>query len=70
MSYKVTAPLVIVRNADGVGGDGYFYDGAVIPDGFNDERCKELVEIGMLETVSGSDSGASAKPAAKTSKPS
>ena len=70
MSYKVTAPLVIVRNADGVGGDGYFYQDAVIPDGFNDERCKELAEDGMLEKASESDaySGAPAKPVAKSAK--
>lgn len=49
MSYKVTCPLVIVPNADGVNGDGYFYKDAVIPAGFNDERCKVLVKDGMLE---------------------
>lgn len=54
MSYEVTSPLVIVRNADGEGGDGYFYEGATIPSGYNDERCDELVEDGMLEEVDGS----------------
>lgn len=56
MSYKVTAPLVIVQNDDGVGGDGYFYQDAVIPDGFNDERCDQLVKDGMLEKAK-ADSG-------------
>jgi hypothetical protein len=49
MPYKVTSPLVIVPNADGKSSDGYFYENAVIPDGFNDERCEELVKDGMLE---------------------
>lgn len=59
MSYKVTAPLVIVPNADpDQGGDGYFYAKAVIPDGYNDERCKQLVKDGMLEKVK-ADKGSS-----------
>lgn len=51
MSYKVIKPLVIVPNDDGVSGDGYFYKNAVIPDGFNDERCEVLAKDGMLEKV-------------------
>lgn len=51
MSYKVISPLVIVPNADGVNGDGYFYKDAVIPAGFNDKRCESLVKDGMLEKV-------------------
>lgn len=58
MSYKVTAPLVAVApdaKSDDLGdsnnGPRYFYEGAVIPDGFNDERCKQLVEEKMLEKV-------------------
>jgi len=51
MPYKVTSPLVIVPNADGENGSGYFYEDAVIPDGFNDKRCDQLVKDGMLEKV-------------------
>lgn len=63
-SYKVTAPLVIVPNADpGVGGDGYFYAGAVIPGGFNDERCDQLVKEGFLEKVKAEPTPAPVAPA-------
>lgn len=58
MSYKVITPLVGVAPKseqkdleDANQGPRYFYEGAVIPDGFNDERCKELVEEKMLEVV-------------------
>ena len=60
MSYKVTSPLVIVPNADGTSGDGYFYKDAVIPAGFNDKRANELVDEGMVEKVK-ADSGTSEK---------
>lgn len=49
MSYKVTSPLVVMPNADGISGDGYFYQDAVIPGGFNDERSQQLAKEGMLE---------------------
>lgn len=49
MSYKVTAALAIVPNANGVDSDGYFYEKAVIPDGFNDERSAQLANEGMVE---------------------
>jgi hypothetical protein len=49
MSYKVTAALVIIPNADEVSGDGYFYKDAIVPDGWNAERCKVLAKEGMLE---------------------
>lgn len=59
MSYEVIAPLVVLGAAvtdsndeSGNAGPRYFYQGAVIPDGFNDERCKELVKDKMLEVVS------------------
>lgn len=52
MSYKVTAPLVIIPNADGVGGDWYGYKDAVVPVGLNDARCEQLAKEGMLEKVS------------------
>lgn len=61
MSYKVTAALVIIPNADKVSGDGYFYQDSVIPDGWNDERCKQLAKEGMLEKVA----AAKPDPAAK-----
>lgn len=63
MSYKVITPLVGVAPApaadakdleDANQGPRYFYEGAVIPDGFNDERCEELVKDKMLEKVKAS----------------
>lgn len=61
MSYKVKSPLVVVApsgKSDDLGdannGPRYFYDGAIIPDGFNDKRCDELVKDGMLEKVEAS----------------
>lgn len=51
MGFKVTAPLVIIPNADGRSGDWYGYDGATVPPSHNDERCKQLVKEGMLEKV-------------------
>ena len=61
MSYKVTAPLVIIANADGKGGDWYGYDGAVVPEGHNDDRCEQLVKEGQLEKVAEAKSAAKAK---------
>lgn len=52
MSYKVTAPLVIIANDDQTSGDWYGYVDAVVPEGWNDERCKQLVKEDMLEQVS------------------
>jgi len=49
MSYKVTAPLVIIANADKTSGDWYGYAGATVPEGWNDSRAKQLVKEGMLE---------------------
>jgi hypothetical protein len=62
MSYKVTAPLVIIASADGVAGDWYGYDGALVPVGLNDERCKVLAKEGMLEKVSTAEPAAPADP--------
>ena len=60
MGYQVIAPLALVAPAaksgdlsDANGGPRYFYEKAVIPDGFNDERCDELVKDGLLEKVKG-----------------
>jgi hypothetical protein len=63
-SYKVTAPLVIIANADGTSGDWYGYVDAVVPAGLNDERCKQLAKEGMLakvDTPTDSSSGSSDK---------
>lgn len=79
MSYKVISPLVAVAPAEKSGdlddanqGPRYFYEGAVIPDGYNDKRCKELVDDGMLEKVSAasqsSDSGDDKDPTRSSSK--
>lgn len=77
MSYKVISPVVAIAPSsksdelgDSNNGPRYFYEGAVIPAGFNDERCKELAEDGMLEQISSTDSSdeegkAPAKSAAK-----
>lgn len=51
MGYKVTAPLVIIPNADGLSGDWYGYVDALVPRGLNDERCELLAKDGMLEKV-------------------
>lgn len=63
MSYKVISPVVVMApsgKSDDLGdannGPRYFYDGAIIPAGYNDERCKELAKDGMLEEVSASES--------------
>jgi hypothetical protein len=71
MSYKVTAPLVIVSPSDadptdngGNAGPRYFYEGGVILDGYNDDRCDELVAEKMLEKVSVSKDGDVQEPKA------
>lgn len=51
MGYKVTAPLVVIANADGKSGDWYGYEGALVPAGLNDDRAKQLADEGMLEKV-------------------
>lgn len=72
MGYKVITPLVIVGPSEKSGDDGandgprYFYEHGVIPAGFNDERCKELVEEGMLEEVSDAEAGGDDGPPAKS----
>lgn len=65
MTYTVIAPLVVMPHIDGTSGDGYFYADAIIPDGYNDERCKELAEDGMLEKVKAT-AAASSDPAPDT----
>lgn len=50
MSYKVTAPLVIVRDEGGA--SHHFYEGGVVPaSGFDKDHVKMLVDDGMLEKV-------------------
>lgn len=51
MTYIVTAPLVVIANSDRVSGDLYAYAGAVVPDGWNDARCDQLVAERMLLPV-------------------
>lgn len=58
MSYKVISPVVAIApsaKSDDLGdsnnGPRYFYEKSVIPDGFNDERCEQLADEGMLEKV-------------------
>jgi hypothetical protein len=67
MPYKVTSPLVIVPNADGESSDGYFYENAVIPDGFNDERLDELAKDKMVEKVKAekAEASSSGEPSVK-----
>jgi hypothetical protein len=51
MSFKVTAPLVIISNVDGKSGDWYGYVDALVPTGLNDDRCEQLVKEGMMEKI-------------------
>lgn len=51
MSLKVNCALAIIPNADGVSGDWYGYEGAIVPEGLNDERCKSLLADGLLAEV-------------------
>jgi hypothetical protein len=75
MGFKVIAPLVAIAPSEKSGdlddaneGPRYFYQGAVIQDGFNDKRCKELVDEGMLEKVKADkadDASQSTEPSVK-----
>lgn len=51
MNHVVTAPLVVISNADKVSGDGYFYQDAIVPDGWNDARRTQLTKEGMISEV-------------------
>lgn len=61
MAHKVTAPLVSVK--DPAGKNTYFYEGAVVPDGFDKDDLARLVGDGLIE-----DLEPSAKPAGRSSK--
>lgn len=61
MAHKVTAPLVSVK--DPAGKNTYFYEGALVPDGFDKGDVDRLVEDGMLEKVE-----PEAKPAVRSAK--
>lgn len=60
MAHKVTAPLVSIK--DPAGKSTYFYEGAIVPDGFDVKDIDRLVESGMLEKAE-----PEAKPAPRTS---
>lgn len=49
MAHKVTAPLVSVK--DPAGKNTYFYEGSIVPDGFDAKDVDRLVGSGMLEKV-------------------
>ena len=57
MAHKVIAPLVSAK--DPAGKISYFYEGAIVPDGFDKGDVDRLVDAGMLEKVE-----PAAKPAA------
>jgi hypothetical protein len=57
MGYRVNCPYAVVAHDGGVW-EGY--EGAIVPDGLNDERCKELVDEGFLAVDDGE------KPARKS----
>ena len=57
MAHKVIAPLVSAK--DPAGKNTYFYEGAIVPDGFDKGDIDRLVDSGMLEKVE-----PEAKPAA------
>ncbi len=61
MAHKVTAALVSVK--DPAGKNTYFYQGAIVPDGFDKGDVERLVEAGMLEKVE-----PEAKPAVRSTK--
>ncbi len=61
MAHKVTAALVSVK--DPAGKNAYFYQGAIVPDGFDAKDVERLVETGMLEKVE-----PEAKPAVRSAK--
>lgn len=61
MAYLVTAALVSVK--DPAGKNTYFYQGAIVPDGFDKGDVERLVEAGMLEKVE-----PEAKPAVRSAK--
>lgn len=61
MAHKVTAPLVSIK--DPAGKSTYFYEGAIVPDGFDAKDIDRLVESGMLEKVE-----PEAKPAVRSAK--
>ena len=61
MAHKVTAPLVSVK--DSAGKSSYFYEGAIVPDGFDKGDVDRLIESGMLEKAE-----PEAKPAARSAR--
>lgn len=49
MAHKVTAPLVSVK--DPAGKNTYFYEGAIVPDGFDKSDLDRLVEARLIEAI-------------------
>lgn len=65
-SYRVTAPLVVARQANG--SNVHLYTGTPVPDSVDKEEVKRLLEGGFIEAVgSASDDGEKA-PAKSASK--
>ena len=58
MAYRVNCPYALVAHDDGVW-EGY--EGAILPDGLNDERCKQLAEEGFLVVDDGDKSSSRSK---------
>lgn len=48
MSYVVTAGAVVAKLP---GGEGYFYEGAVLPEIVAKEECERLAGMGLVEKV-------------------
>jgi hypothetical protein len=61
LAHKVTAALVSVK--DPAGKNTYFYEGAIVPDGFDKGDLERLVESGLIVAVE-----PEAKPAVRSSK--
>jgi len=49
MAHKVTAALVSIK--DPAGKNTYFYEGAIVPDGFDKDDVERLVEADMIEEI-------------------
>lgn len=62
MAYRVNCPYAVVSHEGGVW-EGY--EGAIVPDGLNDERCKVLADEGFLVEESDGDKPSARKPGSK-----
>jgi len=59
MTYKVTAPLVIVKDKAGV--MHHVYEGGLVPDDADPEHLKQLRESGMVKSVKATEAPAEPK---------